>query len=370
MIPIFKPYIDKAGIKAFIKTVNSHWFMMGPKVAEFEEAFSAYIGTNHTIALNSATSALDLALKLLNLEKGDEVIVPVMTFCSTGHAVVYNGLRLVFADIDPITLNIDPEDVRQKITDRTRAIIPVHYGGRPCDIDALRVVIGDRDIKIIEDSAHASGASYKGNKVGTLGHMSCFSFHAVKPLAIGDGGAITLNDTTTYGRGKRLSWMGINKDTHTRSLNNYKWEYDVDEIGYKYHMNDLMASLALTQLKRLDKGIKARERLSAYYYRQLYGIDEIQRPLLDDENYQSSWHLYCIKCDKRDALSEYLSNNGISTGVHYKPINLFKCYGERVRIPIAEMAYQEILTLPLFETMTFGQVDYVVKNIKKFYAKA
>jgi len=372
MIPIFRPNIPEEGITELKKVIDSHWLGMGPKTSEFEKAFAKYTETKYCVALNSCTSALDLALRLLDLKRTDEVIVPVITFVSTGHAVIYNRAKLVFVDVDPVTLNINFDDLARKITDHTKAIIVVHYSGRPVDFDRLREVIGNRKIMIIEDAAHASGSIYKGKKCGSLGDLACFSFHAVKPLAIGDGGAITLNDEALAKRAKRLSWMGINKGTWDRVVEGqkYGWEYNVDEIGFKYHMNDLQASLALVQLKNLDAGIGVRKERVEYYYHLLEWMKEIELPLLDDENFKSSWHIFHIKCQNRNELGAYLISQGISVGVHYRPIHLFKCYKSRAKLPIAESVFERILTLPLFETLTFNEIDFIIEQIRNFYVSS
>lgn len=372
MIPIFQPNTNEEEIIALKEVLESCWLGLGPKTAEFEEKFATYIGTNYAVALNSGTSALDLAIKLFDIHEGDEVLVPTMTFVSTAHAVVYNRAIPVFVDIDKKTLNIDIEDAKNKVTERTKAVIPVHYSGRPVDIDVLKSGLS-KDIIIIEDAAHASGSSCKGKKCGALGDIGTFSFHVVKPLiAGGDGGAITLNDEKMKQRAKRLRWLGIDKTTWERTGENkeYLWDYDVEEIGLKCHMNDLQAAFAIVQLKKLDEGIRLRRERANLYSELLSEINEVECPLSDDNEYRSSWHLYCIKCEKRDELSVYLKEQGITTGVHYKPIHLYSCYGEKKPyLKNAEEVFKTILTLPLFVALTFEEVRYIVDKVKVFYAK-
>ena len=239
-------------IDAVAEVLRSGWIGLGPKTAEFEKKFAEFVGTTYAVAVNSCTAALDLALKLLDVNHGHEVIVPTMTFVSTAHCVAYRLAMPVFADVDPHTLSLDLEDVRRKITSRTRAIIPVHYSGRPIDLDALKEIAGG--IPIIEDCAHATGARYKGRSVGSIGDIGCFSFHAVKNLAMGDGGALTLNNEPWMQRSKRLRWLGIDKGTWDRTATDksYWWQYFVDEIGLKCHLNDIAAAIGLVQLRRLE----------------------------------------------------------------------------------------------------------------------
>ncbi len=367
MIRVFKPSMGEKEVEAVAEVLKSGWIGLGPKTAEFEKKFTEYIGVDYAVGVNSATAALDLALKLLHINHGHEVIVPTMTFVSTAHVVAYNLATPIFADIDPVTLSIDIEDVKKKITIRTKAIIPVHYGGRPVDMDRLKEVAGD--IPIIEDAAHACGGVYKGKKCGSLGNIGCFSFHAVKNLAMGDGGALTLNDKAMAERAKRLRWLGIDKDTWDRSEydKKYWWEYLVDEVGLKCHMNDIMAVLGLVQLKKLDAMNKRRKEIAAHYSRGLASLSEVELPKEDNEDYKSSWHIYEIKCLDRNDLSSYLAENEISTGVHYKPIHLYKCYGNKPVLPEAERVFPKILTLPMYPDMTNQEVDLVIDKIKSFY---
>ncbi|HUW43734.1 MAG TPA: DegT/DnrJ/EryC1/StrS family aminotransferase, partial [Bacillota bacterium] len=229
MINLFKPNLGKEELDALKPVFESGWIGLGPKTEEFEIKFAEYIGTKYAIGLNSATAALDLSLKLLNINHGDQVIVPTITFVSTAHVVAYNLATPIFVDVDK-NLLIDAEDVKRKITSKTKAIIPVHYSGRPVDMDKLKKVAGE--IPIIEDAAHAVGSKYKEKNCGNLGTLGCFSFHAVKNLTMGDGGAITTNNKEFYERAKRLRWLGIDKGTWDRTEDNlsYWWEYDVTEI--------------------------------------------------------------------------------------------------------------------------------------------
>jgi perosamine synthetase len=370
VIQLFKPAYGEEELEALRPIFQSGWIGLGPKTAEFEAKFAAFVGGQHCVGLNSGTAALDLAMQLLRINRGDEVIVPTITFVSTAHAAAYNLAQPVFADVCPASLCLDPADVAARITRRTRAIVVVHYGGRPAALDELRAVAGN--IPIIEDAAHATGAYYQDRHVGTFGAIGCFSFHAVKNLAMGDGGALLLADDEMAARAKRLRWLGIDKNTWDRTElgESYWWEYYVDEIGLKCHMNDIQAALGLVQLGKLAAMNGKRRALVDAYYEQLREVAQIEMPLDDDATHRSSWHIFHIKCERRNQLSRYLLEQGITTGVHYKPIHLYSCYGNRPSLPVAEAAFERILTLPLHPGLTLGDVDLVCDTIKLFYQKA
>ncbi|NOX08324.1 MAG: DegT/DnrJ/EryC1/StrS family aminotransferase [Gammaproteobacteria bacterium] len=367
MIQVFKPFFGEEEVDAVREVLESGWAGLGPKTAQFEKEFSEYIGVDYTIGVNSATSALDLALKLLEVGHGDEVLVPTMTFVSTGHVVAYNLATPIFVDCDPETMCIDLEDVARKITRRTKAIIPVHYGGRPVDIDALREVVGD--IPIIEDAAHACGSVYKNKKVGSLADIGCFSFQAVKNLAMGDGGALTLNSPELADRAKRLRWLGIDKGTWDRTATDtsYWWEYQVDEVGLKCHLNDIAAAIGIVQLHKLDSMNARRNEVAARYTAAFAACESIKTPPPIPDDWYSSGHIYCIRVPDRNKLSVYLQDNGVATGVHYKPIHTYKCYGNRPVLPNAEAVFEQILSLPMYPSLTDDEVDTVINTVLGFY---
>jgi perosamine synthetase len=356
-------------IKAVSDVLRSGWIGLGPKTAEFEKQFAAYCGARFAVGVNSATAALDLAMKLLHVSHRDEVIVPTMTFVSTAHVVAYNLATPIFADVDPKTMNIDLEDVKRKICSRTKAIIPVHYGGRPVAMDELKNICGE--IPIVEDCAHACGARFKGKPVGGLGTIGCFSFHAVKNLAMGDGGALTLNNDTLNARAKRLRWLGIDKGTWDRTEvdKSYWWQYQVDEIGLKCHMNDISASIGLVQLAKLDQMNSRRREIASRYFEGLTGIPEIELPPDDDASFHSAWHIFHIKCERRDELSVFLGNKGIATGVHYTPIHTYRCYGNRATLKVAEELQHRILSLPMHPGLSDDDVYSVIKATRTFYGE-
>lgn len=368
MIQVFKPCMGQQEIDEVAKVIRSGWIGLGPKTAEFEKRFAEFCGVEHAVGVNSATAALDLAMKLLQINHSDEVIVPTMTFVSTAHVVAYNLATPIFADVDPTTMNISLEDVARKITPRTKAIIPVHYGGRPVDVDALQEIVSS-NVAIVEDCAHATGSKYKGKPVGGLGDIGCFSFHAVKNLAMGDGGALTMNNQSWCERAKRLRWLGIDKGTWDRTEldKSYWWQYHVDEVGLKCHMNDIAAAIGLVQLDKLPRSNGRRKEIVEMYFEGLNDIAELELPLRDDEVYQSAWHIFHIKCEARNELSVFLQENGVATGVHYTPIHTYKCYGNKPCLPNAEALQHRILTLPLYPDLTDKEVNYVIEKISEFY---
>ncbi|MCL5265012.1 MAG: DegT/DnrJ/EryC1/StrS aminotransferase family protein [Chloroflexi bacterium] len=368
MIQLFKPSIGDEEIEAVVEVLRSGWLGLGPKTADFEAEFAKFVGVRHAVALNSCTAALHLALEAAGIGEGDEVIVPPMTFVSTAHTVVYTGGMPVFADVYRDTVNIDPADILRKITSRTKAIIPVHYGGHPCEMDEIRDIAASKGILVIEDAAHACGAEYKGRKIGSLSPLQCFSFHAVKNLATGDGGMITTDDEAMAARFNKQRWMGITKDTWSRTLKGqiYAWRYSVDSLGFKCHMNDISAAIGLVQLKRLSELNGKRRKLVDRYNAELGNLGWLECPV-ERDYVKSSWHIYAIKVKKRDELIAHLKANDIAPGVHYYPVHLFPYYRfNDVSLPVAEALWQELLSLPLYPDMTEDEQDLVITKIKEF----
>ena len=368
MIPVFRPKMNKEEILPELEKIfDSGWIGLGPKTAEFEEKFADYIGVKYAVGVNSATVALHLANLVLGIKASDEVIVPSMTFVSTALAPLYCGAKPVFADIEEDTLCIDPEDIEKKITPQTKAIIPLHYGGHACKMDEIMKIAKKYNLWVIEDDAHSCGSEYKGVKLGSIGIMGCFSFHAVKNLPTGDGGMITTKDEGLYNEVKKLIWVGIDKGTWDRSATKgYSWQYSVDRLGFKYHMNDITAVIGLAQLKVLEEHNQIRRRYAKKYDETFKDIDWIETPV--EKNYAySARHNYVVKVPMRNELNEYLQSKGISTGVHYEPIHHFKVFGNtKVDVPITERTWPKLLTLPLYPSMTEGEFERVVSEIIRF----
>jgi len=370
MIPVFRPSYGKEEIKAVSEVLKSGWIGLGPKTQEFEDQFAAFLPVSFAVAVNSDTAALHLSLKVVGIE-GYEVITTPMTFISTNHAILYNGGIPVFADIESDTLNIDPEDVKRKITERTRAIVVVHYGGHACDMGQILTIAKKNRLKVIEDAAHACGGKFRGQKLGSLGDFGCFSFHAVKNLATGDGGMIATNDEEADSHLRKLRWMGISRSTWDRSKREgYSWEYNVNELGFKYHMNDITAALGLVQLAKLKRTNSRRRYLAKRYNRLLSDIEWIEKPVEKDYAY-SSWHNYVIKVanpDDRNPLMEHLKSQGISTGMHYIPNHLYQMYRPYVKgpLPVTETVWKKLITLPLFPDLSNEQQDMIVDTIRSY----
>lgn len=379
LIPVFRPNFGKEEIEAVSNVLKSGWIGLGPKTEEFEKRFANYVGTPFAIALNSATSALHLALVAAGIGKGDEVIVPSLTFVSTAHAVMYVGATPVFADVERDSLCISPDDVEKKITKRTKSIIPVHYGGHPADLDRLKEIAYTHGLIIIEDASHACGSLYRGQKIGSISPFTCFSFHAVKNLATGDGGMITVKDKKIAERLKRLRWVGISKNTwdrleeisedDNRSYRAYGWHYEIEELGYKYHMNDINAALGIVQLQKLDKANNRRRELAKRYDQGFKNIAEIRCPVLHTD-IVSAQHNYVIRCKERDKLHLFLRELNISTGVHYMPLHLQPYYKKlypKTKLPVTETEWKQLLTLPLYPMLAQKQQDHIISSIQDFY---
>jgi len=367
MISVFKPSYNDKEIRAVTEVLKSGWIGLGPKTAEFEEKFADYIGVKYAVAVNSCTAALHLALIALGA-KGLEVITTPMTFISTNHAILYSGGKPVFADIYPDTLNINPESISTAVTPATKAIIVVHYGGHPCDMDVINEIARNHNLFVIEDAAHGCGGEYRSRKIGSLGDIGCFSFHAVKNLATGDGGMITTNNRDIYKRLQKLRWMGISKDTWQRDHANigYSWYYDVEEVGYKCHMNDITAALGIVQLKKLNNMNDKRRAIATRYDEGFADVDWIETPVVMDYA-KTARHNYVIKVDNRNALNAFLKDKGISTGVHYIPSNHYRMYKNcRGETPVCEKVWTRLLTLPLFPDLTDSEIDMIVGTIKDF----
>ena len=380
LIQVFKPSFGDEELEALRGPFETGWIGLGPKTAEFEEKFAAYVGAKHAVGVNSATAALHLSCLALGIGAGDEVLVPTITFVSTAHAPAYCGATPVFVDVEPDTLNIDVEDIQRKLTPRSRAIIPVHYGGHACEMDSIWGIAQEHGLFVIEDASHACGSEYNGQRIGGLerSDAACFSFHAVKNLATGDGGMITTDRVEMMRVLKRLRWVGIDKstwdrteealmelDAGTRRYASYGWYYEVHDLGYKCHMNDIAAAIGLVQLSKLESANARRREIVQQYHRALEGLDWIEHPM-EKEYTRSAWHNYVIKTPHRDSLNLYLKEQGIATGVHYLPIHLQPYYRKRfkVSLPVAERVWTQLLTLPLYPDLTDEEVEYVARNVR------
>lgn len=367
MIPVFKPSYDEKEIDSLREVLRSRWVGLGPKTKLFEEAFARFAGVKYASGLNSATSALHLALAAFNIGPGDEVIVPVITFVSTAMVCDYQRAKIVFADVCEDSLNMDLDDVERKITKRTKAVIPVHYGGYPVDMARLMKIAKKHKLAVIEDCAHAAGSLYKGKPVGSIGNIGTFSFHAVKNLAISDGGMITTNNKKIFERISKLRWMGISKDTFKRTSSRYSWYYEINEVGYKYHMNDIMAAIGIPQLEKLPAANQRRREIVEVYNKNFAGLAGIKTPAPALPGCVSACHNYVVRIKNRDDFVEYMANRGISVGVHYMPLNMHPVYKKnKSKTPVATRVWKNLATLPLFPEMTDDEVKLVIGTVKEF----
>jgi perosamine synthetase len=377
-IPVFRPNYDERELEALRPVLASGWIGLGPKVAEFEQGFAEYVGAKYAVAVNSATSGLHLALAAMGVQAGDEVLVPSLTFVSTVHAVEYLGATPVFCDIEPDTLIMDFEDAAERMTLKTRIAVPIDYGGHSHDVEACYHYLGSNGIDVLTDAAHACGSKYIWQQngqtheayVGSISSMTVFSFHAVKNLATGDGGMITTRREDVAERLRRLRWLGIDKSTFARSISTYAWQYDVTELGWKCHMNDIAATLGLVQLEKLERANERRRQIAGVYDAGLAGIDWLERPVVKPYT-RTAQHNYVIKTPYRDGLNVHLKGLNIATGVHYMPVHMMSYYREKYGaqyLPVTEAVWPTLLTLPMYPSMTEEDVDRVIDGIHSYKA--
>lgn len=374
-LPYHRALIEEEEISAVLEVLRSGWLTTGPRVRAFEEEFGRYIGSSHAVAFSSCTAALHLALSAIGLQEGDEVILPTMTFASTGEVVLYFNARPVLVDCRKESFHMDPEQVASAITSRTRAILPVHYAGYPCDMDAILRIARQHDLKVIEDAAHALPSRYKNRVVGTLGDITCFSFYATKTLTTGEGGMVTTESAELAERMRMLSLHGINKDAWKRYTAEGTWRYDILEIGYKYNLTDLQASLGIAQLRKCDVMRARRAALAERYNDALASLDCFETPQLPLEG-QHAWHLYVIQVNSsvlridRNRVIEELKRRGIGTSVHFIPLHLHTLYQEKLgyrtgQFPNAEEHFERAISLPIYPGMTNEDSSRVIEALQE-----
>ena len=372
MIPYGRHQIDQSDIDAVVDVLKSDWLTTGPKVKAFEEAIARYTGVGHAVAVSSGTSALHCAAYAAGIKPGDEVIVPAITFAATANCVIALGGKPVIADVEPDTLLIDTGSVEKHITSRTRAIIAVEYAGQPCDYRALRNLADKHHVFLISDSCHALGARYDKKSIGQLADATVFSFHPVKHITTGEGGAIVIDDPELAMRMRRFRNHGITVDLHQRSHAG-TWFYEVAGPGFNYRLTDFQCALGLSQLKKVEQWIKRRQDIARRYDLAFQETDAIL-PLTVKENRRHAYHLYVVRvrCSgdilNRAELFSALRDKGIGVNVHYIPLNLHPYYQQHLGVrpgqcPAAETAYENILSLPIFPAMSDADVDFVVETI-------
>jgi len=371
-IPYALPWIEEEEIEEVVAALRSNWLSKGPRTVEFEKQFAGFVGANHALALNSATAGLHLSQLAVGIGAGDEVITTPYTFVASANTIIHTGAKPVFSDIDPVTLNIDPELLESKITEKTKAIIPVHMAGYPVDMDPIMEIARKHNLYVIEDAAHAVYTQYKGRMVGSIGDLTNFSFYATKNLVTGEGGMVTTNNEEVADKIRMMSLHGMSKNAWNRYSDKGSWFYEVEYPGFKYNMTDIQAALGLVQLRKLEKLQQRREQYAMMYNEALKEIDGLILPHYDDVN-RHAWHLYIIRLKEgyftidRAQFIEELKERGIGTSVHFIPVHLhpyyqklgFK-YGD---YPLAEKAYEGAISIPLYPKMTKEEVERVIEAI-------
>jgi len=374
-LPYFLHAIEQEEINEVIDTLKSNWITTGPKTHQFEEMFREYVGCKHAIALNSCTAGLHLALVAAGIGEGDEVITSPLTFAATVNVIVHQGAKPIFVDIIPDTYNIDSGKIEAAISKKSKAIIPVHYAGQPCQMDEIMAIAKKYSLLVIEDAAHALSATYKGRKIGTIGDVTAFSFYATKIITTAEGGMVTTDNDELAEKIRLLSLHGISKDAWKRYSSEGSWYYEILYPGYKYNMTDIQASMGIHQLKKLDRLQDVRKTIARLYTSAFKDMPEITEPYVD-EQVQHTWHLYPIlintdllKID-RNKFIEALKLENIGTSVHFIPIHLHPYYQgrfgfKRGDFPNSEYVYERIISLPLYPRMTERDAEDVMAAVKK-----
>ncbi len=371
-IPITKPALGEEEARAPYESIASGWVTQGPKVAEFEKAVAAYVGAKHGIATTSCTTGLHLALSSIGVGPGDEVIVPSFTFIASANAVLYTGARVVFAEIDPRTYNVDPSDLERRITKRTKAIMPVDQIGLSCDIDAINDIAARRGIEVLEDAAPSIGATYKGRKVGANAHATVFSFHPRKVITTGEGGMITTDDDELAERARRLRVHGMSVSDLDRHKADRVIIEEYHELGFNYRMTDIQASIGLVQIRRLDELLRIRVAKAERYNRELSVIRGLEVPYTPPyavHTYQS----YCVRLTRqapfdRETLMSALLGRGIATRRGVMASHLEKVYRDRngsVSLPVTEEAARTTMLIPLYASLSEEDQTYVIEALRE-----
>ena len=386
MIQLFKPSITDQEIEAVAAVLRSGWLGLGPKTAEFERAFAEAMGVRHAVALNSGTAALHLALKVLNVGPGDEVLVPAITFASTAEVVLYVGARPVFVDVEPDTLNVSVEDLERKVTPRARGIIVVHYGGHPCEMDALLSIAAAYGLAVVEDAAHALPATYRGQGIGAapalpsavrrppsaFPRLTCFSFYATKNLTTAEGGMLT-GAPELIEQARVWSLHGMSRDAWKRYSAEGSWYYEVVRPGFKYNMTDIQAALGIQQLRRLPAFRARRREIARRYTAAFSAMPELRCPV-ERPGVEHAWHIYALRLNlerltiDRARFIEELQARRIGTSVHFIPIHLHPYYRDKYGyrpddFPVACREYWRLVSLPIYPRMTDDDVQDVIDAV-------
>ena len=374
IIPYGRQWVDASDIKEVIKVLKSDWLTQGPRIKEFEDDLCKYTGAKYAVAVSSGTAALHIACLAAGIEPGDEVITSPITFVASANCILYCGAMPVFADIQEDTVNINPEEIKKSINQKTKAIIPVHFAGHPCDLEEISLIAQKNNLLVIEDAAHALSAEYKNSRIGSCKYsdMTVFSFHPVKHITTGEGGAVLTNRKDLYEKLLLFRNHGITKDKKKMEHHNGSWYYEMQELGFNYRITDFQCALGISQLKRLGKFLERRREIVNIYNKELSKINEIILPV-EKPYIKSSWHIYYIRLknsQRRINLFEKLHKHNIGVQVHYIPVHLQPYYKKNFDYkvgdyPKAEEYYKSTITLPLYAEMTDNKIKYVVDILKR-----
>lgn len=378
-LPYSVPLIDDADINEVVETLKSGWVAKGPRTMEFEKRFAEYTGAKYAVAMNSATAALHIALIAGGVKPGDEVITTPMTFAATANTIIHVGATPVFVDIDPVTFCIDADKIEEKITDKTKAIVPVHYMGHACDMDKIRAIADKYNLFVSEDAAHAIDTYYKGDLIGKNGDCASFSFYATKNICTGEGGMLTTNREDIAEKARVISAHGMSKAAWNRYGKGGSWRYDIEYPGHKYNMFDIQAALAKTQMDKLPAMQARRKEIVKEYEKSFKNLDGITIPGAADYT-THSWHLYVLRLnlDKltidRDKFIELMAEANIGTSVHFIPVHLMSYYRDNFGykegdFPVTESYFDSIVSLPLYPKMTDADVQDVINAVTSIITK-
>lgn len=369
-IPYGRQYIDEDDIRAVVEVLKSDYLTTGPKVAEFEKVVANYVGAKYAVAVSNGTAALHLACLAAGLKEGDEVITTPITFVASSNAVLYCGATPIFADVNPHTYNIDHMDVRKKITDKTKAIIAVHFTGQPCEMDELNQIAKENNLIIIEDAAHALGAEYKGKRVGSISDLTTFSFHPVKHITTGEGGMITTNSKELYDKLILLRAHGITRNPSIMSEYQGDWYYEQLELGFNYRITDIQCALGISQMAKMAKFIERRKQIALKYNQAFSKCKGIVTPYQQD-GCSNSWHLYVIQVlsKERKVIFDALREKNIGVNVHYIPVYKQPYYQKHgyshLNCSNAENIYKHFISLPIYVGLTDEEQNYVIQQVKE-----
>lgn len=373
-LPFHVPDLGQEEINAVVEVIRSGWLTTGAKARQFENEFAAMVGARHAVAVNSCTASLHLALEAIGVREGDEVIVPTMTFAATAEVVTYFRAKPVLVDCTENTLNIDPKLIEEAITPRTKAILPVHFAGHPCEMDEIHAIAKAHGLYVIEDAAHALPAWYRGKMVGSLSDITCFSFYATKNITTGEGGMVVTNDAGVASRIRTMSLHGLSRDAWNRYTAHGSWYYEILSPGFKYNLTDMAAALGIAQLQKCERFWKSRDRIAAWYNEGLRDVPEVALPAAQ-AHVQHAWHLYAIQLDLgrlrigRNDFIERLQQAQVGSSVHFIPLHLHPYYRDTYGycasdFPTANAAFQRLVSLPLYSKMTEQDVRRVISTVR------